>query len=185
MRSRKWVIGMCALLAGGAAHAQAAQEHYATVGTWEIASEPARTVCKMYRFYGSTVQDDNAHEEGLIVRYDAAKDSVWLTWSTTGKTPFFRDGEIDLLLSFLKDKSIDDSWGNQTFRHGKPKDTRYFAHAFTGAKESRRILRDLGSNKLIGLYLGPTLITALSLDATEATATLRECSLKVAGQLPS
>ena len=182
MSKRNWVIGLWALAAGSAAaQAQATEEHFATVGTWEIASEPARNLCKMYRFYGSTVNSDT---EGLIVRYDAAKTSVWLTWSTTGKTPLFKDGEIDLLVSFFKGKGIDDSWGSQTFRHGKPDDTRYFAHTFTGPKDSQRILRDLASNKLIGLYLGPVLMTALSLDADAATESLRQCSIKIAGQQP-
>jgi hypothetical protein len=179
MRLRDWIIGMCALVSGGAVQAQEANDHYATVGKWEIEADPRRKLCQMYRYYGSTKDD---HLEGMIVRYDAAKESVGLTWSTNAPTLFPGDGEIDLLLSFFKEKSIDDSWGGQTFRHYKPEDTRYFASVFTGVKDSNRILRDLAVSELIGLYLGPTLMTALSLDAAGATETLRECTLKIAGQ---
>ena len=181
MRLRNWIVGVCALLAAGAAQAQDAEEHYAKVGAWEIAAEPARNLCKMYRYYGSSVDD---HIEGLVVRYDATK-AVWLTWSTDGSTPFPGDGQIDLYLNFLTGKSINEKWGSRTFRHGKPEDTRYFASVFNGSKDSLRILRDLAENDLIGLYLGPTLMTALSLDATEATQALRDCSLKIAGRVPA
>jgi hypothetical protein len=65
---RDWIIGACALLTAGTVQAQVADKHYAKVGEWEIAVEPARNLCKMYRYYGSTVDD---HLEGLTVRYDA------------------------------------------------------------------------------------------------------------------
>jgi hypothetical protein len=177
MKLRNWIIGVAAFSAAGTAQAEEIDGHFATAGGWEIAVEQGRNYCKMYRYFGSTV---DTHAEGLVVRYDAGRESVLLTWSTTGTTIFPGDGQIDLLLSFFKGKTIDDSWGSQTFRHAKPDDTRYFNHAFSGPVASKRILRDLGTSKLVGLYLGPVLLTALSLDAAEATASLRQCSLKLA-----
>lgn len=176
MALRNWLIGIVALSTAGTAQAQKSDGHFATVGTWEIAVEEDRNLCKMYRYYGSTV---DASIEGLIVRYDAHKGNVFLTWSTSAPTLFPQDGQIDLLLSFTKGETINDTWGSQTFRHAKPDDTRYFDHAFRGPAASKRILRDLGTSKLIGLYLGPVLLTALSLDAAEATASLRDCSSKL------
>ena len=177
MALRNWLIGVVALSAAGTARAQELDRHFATVGAWEIAVEEDRNLCKMYRYYGSTV---DSSIEGLVVRYDVGKENVSLTWSTNAPTPFPYDGQIDLLLSFTKGETINDTWGSQTFRHAKSDDTRYFNRAFSGPGASKRILRDLGTSKLIGLYLGPVLLTALSLDAAEATASLRDCSLKLA-----
>ena len=177
MRLRSWIIGSFALLGAGAAQAQGKIEHHVKVGEWEIAAEPERTLCKMYRYYGSSVDD---HIEGLIVRYDAAKESGWLTWSTNGSTPFTEDEEIDLFLTFVKGKSLNEAWSARSFHQRKHEDTRYFAHGFHGSKESRRILRDFAESELIGLDLGPVMMTALSLDAAKATDALRECSLKIA-----
>ena len=181
MKLRNWIIGAAAFAATGTAQTQEMHGHFATVASWEIAVEEGRNFCKMYRYFGSTV---DTHTEGLVVRYDAGKESVLLTWSTTGTTIFPGDGQIDLFLSFFKGKTIDDSWGSQAFRHAKPDNTRYFNHAFSGPVASKRILGDLSTSKLIGLYLGPVLLTALSLDAAEATASLRECSLKFAVSPP-
>jgi len=174
----RWIVCVCALLTAGEAQAQAGNRVYAAVGPWEIAAEPADKFCTMSRFY-TTSQDGST--EGLAVRFDAAKETVWLRWSTTGSTPFFKDGEIDLFVNFFKDKSMDESWGSRTFRHGKLEDTRYFVNVFNGPAGTRRILRDLAGNKLIGLNLGPVLLTALSLDAGDATETLRRCSTEIAG----
>jgi hypothetical protein len=176
MALHNWLIAVVALSAAGAAQAQDLDKHAATVGAWEIAVEEDRNLCKMYRYYGSTV---DSSIEGLVVRYDAGKETVSLTWSTSAPTLFAYDGQIDLLLSFTKGQTINDTWGSRTFRHVKPDDTRYFNHVFSGPSASKRILRDLGTSKLIGLYLGPVLLTALSLDAAEATASLRDCSSKL------
>lgn len=178
---RDWIIGACALLAADAAQAQVGAEQSVKVGSWEVAAEPAQKQCKMYRYYGSAVDD---HIEGLVVRYDAMTEAVSLTWSTDGSVPFPGDGQIGLHLSFFNGKSIDDSWGSRTFRHGKPDDTRYFVNGFDGPKNSPRILRDLARNELIGLYLGPVLMTALSLDASNATEALRKCSASIVGREP-
>lgn len=175
-RLRNWIIGSLALLGAGAGQAQGEVEHHAKVGEWEIAAEPERRLCKMYRYYGSSVDD---HIEGLTVRYDAAKESVWLTWSTNGSTPFVKDGAIDLFLNFVKGKSLNESWGSRSFYQEKSEDRHYFAHAFHGSKDSRRILRDLAGSELLGLDMGPVMMTALSLDAGEATEALRECSLNI------
>jgi hypothetical protein len=176
---RNWILAAGALLAAGAAQAQADSGHYATVGAWEIAVEPARNLCKMYRYFGSSVDQ---HTEGLVIRHDSVNDNAGLTWSTDGSTPFPMDGQIALFLDFVKGKSSNGSWGSRSFQHGKPGDTRYFATVFTGARDSQRFLRDVAGNGLIGLSLGPTLLTALSLDAAAATATLGECSAKLAGR---
>ena len=170
-------MGALALLGAGAAQAQGEAEQYAKVGEWEIAAESERKLCKMYRYYGSSVDD---HMEGLTVRYDAAEDSVWLTWSPDGSTPFVKDGEIDLFLNLVRGQSLDESWGSRSFHQEKREGRHYFGHVFHGPKDSRRILRDLASNEIVSLDLGPVMMTALSLDAGGATEKLRECSLKIA-----
>jgi hypothetical protein len=171
-----WIFGVAAMMMAGSAQAQDSVPH-ATLGAWQVAAEPQRGLCKMSRYYGST---KDKHVEGLVIRYHAAKETAWLSWSTDAPTIFTSDGQIDLHLSFVTPKGIDDSWGSRTFRHGQPEDIRYFVNGFTGAKDSQRFLRDLAVNRLIGLDLGPVLLTALSLDAGPAVASLRECAAKVA-----
>jgi hypothetical protein len=169
-------MGACALLTAGAAGAQSS-EPFGKAGEWQVAVERPNKLCKMFRYYGSSVDD---HLEGVVVRYDAARDKAWLTWSTDGSTPFFKDGEIELHLNFVMGKSLDDSWGSRRFRHGRPDDTRFFVSAFDSAKDAQRLLRDLSDHDIIGIDLGPVMITALKLDAREATAMLRDCAGKLA-----
>ena len=173
-----FVFGAAALLTATAVGAQGKMEHYAKVGAWQIEVEPARKLCKMYRVYGSSVDD---HIEALFVRYDATNESVSLRWSTNKPIDLPADGQIEFELNFVKGKSLDQSWGSRTFRYGKPADTYYFDHSFNGAKGSQRILRDLSKNALLGLYFGSTMMTGLLLDAADATQALRECSAKAGG----
>jgi hypothetical protein len=153
MALRNWLIGVVALSAAGTAQAQKLDRHFASVGAWEIAVEEDRNLCKMYRYYGSTV---DSSIEGLVVRYDAGKENVFLTWSTSAPTLFPYDGQIDLLLSFTKGQTINDTWGSQTFRHAKSDDTRYFNHAFSGPGASKRILRDPWQQQAYRIVPGPS-----------------------------
>ena len=179
LKIQRVLFGLVALLTAGAAAAQEDSEHFAKVGAWEIATEPPQKLCKMYRFYGNKAGD---HIEGLVIRYDAAREAVLLTWTTDQMAYLPAAGQLDLYLNFVTGKSIDESWGSRSFRYDKPADTYYFSHAFNGTKDSQRILRDLSKNGIIALDFGPTLLTALLLDASEATAALRECSSKLAGR---
>jgi hypothetical protein len=54
---------------------------------------------------------------------------------------------------------------------------------FTGSADSERILRDLASNEGISLFLGPAVLQALPLDASDAVKKLRECALKGGGSV--
>jgi hypothetical protein len=60
-----------------------------------------------------------------------------------------------------------------------------FTHIFTGSSDSDRLLRDLASQRDIALFFGPTLMTSLRLDASDAVTKLRECSSKIVGQAVS
>ena len=175
---RGWMIGACAVLTAAAAQAEDGREPYATIGAWEVEIETARKLCKMYRFYGN---DAGNQIEGLIVRYDVTNEVVSLTWTTDRITDLPAKGQLDLQLSFVKGRSLDE-WGRRTFQYERPAGTSYFSHVFTGAKASRRILRALGGSDTFGLELGPALLTGLSLDAAEAIAKLRECALQRAGR---
>jgi hypothetical protein len=175
---RSWMIGACAVLAGTAAQAQDTSVSYAHVGEWEIATETDRNLCKMYRFYGSTENDDL---DGLVIRYDAPAEEVTLTWATTNIPYLPEKGELELYLNFVTGKEFDETWGGRKFRHITSEDTYYLSNVFKGPKESQRILRDLAEKEIIGFDLGPVMLSALFLEAAEATKSLRECSLKLAG----
>ena len=176
LRMRSWIIGLCAVLTAGAAQAQDKSEHYATVGAWEVAIEPGQNLCKMYRFYGSSAGEGI---EGLIVRYDAINEDLLLTWTTENLTYLPAKGDLEMHLNFVKGQNFDDAWGARDFHYEKPADTHYFTHQFAGGKESQRFLRDLGGKEILGLDLGAAMLTALFLEASEATETLRECSSKL------
>jgi hypothetical protein len=174
---RVWILGLAAALVSGVAQAKDANEHYAQAGAWEIAAEPARNLCKMFRYYGSTEGPDI---EGLVVRYDAGSEAVSITWAT-GVFPYLPEtGDLDLFVNFIAGDEFDESWGSRSFHYRKDEETYYLSHEFAGPKESSRILRDLGGNEIVGFYLGPVLMSALFLEASDAVAALRECSLKIA-----
>jgi hypothetical protein len=173
---RSWVIGVFAVLTAGAAQAQ--DEHYAKAGEWEVAIEPERQLCKMYRFYGSS---DGKGIEGLVVRYDARDEAISLTWTTENMTSFPEESDLDLHLEFVNGKKLNDTWGALAFHYRRPAETHYFSHRFTGTKQSQRFLRDLAGNEIIGFSVGPELLSALFLEASDATRLLRECSAKLVG----
>ena len=171
---QRWLIGACALLTAGAAQAEDASKTYAKVGGWEISAEPRSNRCVMQRFYRSK---DGKKVEGLTVLYAADKEGVLLIWSNDWMTYLPAKGELDLGLAFRKGTSVDQSWGSRSLHYDKVGNDYLFTRAFTDAEEARRVLRDLAANEHIGLFLGPTLLTSIPLDASEAIKKLRECSL--------
>ena len=171
---RSWVIGVSALLTAGVAQGEEAASTYAEVGSWQILAEPPSKRCAMQRSYRSKVGNKR---EGLTVLYAADKEGVLLVWSNDWMTYLPAKGDLDLGLAFKTGVSVDESWGNRKLHYDKVADLYYFTRAFTDAEEAHRVLDALAANENIGLFLGPTLITNLPLDASDAVAKLRECSL--------
>jgi hypothetical protein len=174
---RGWIIGMAALLSA-AAHAQSAYEPYATVGQWEISAKTPKKICMMSRWYGNVDADET---DGLMVLYNAQKETALLGWGSNKMKFLPAKGALDFDLSFLKGSSLDESWGSQSFEYEKLDKKYVFTHVFTGAADVRRILRDLGANESITLFFGPNVITGLPLAASDAVEKLRECASKLAG----
>lgn len=171
MRMRNWVIGVFALLTAGVAEAE---EIYAKVGGWEISAEPGSKRCVMHRSYRSKADNTS---EGLTVLYAADKEGVLLTWSNDWSTHLPAKGDLDLRLAFKTGASIDASWGSRSLHFDQVADLYHFTRAFTDAEEARRVLDALAANENIGLFFDSKLITSLPLDASDAVAKLRECSL--------
>jgi hypothetical protein len=180
MTMRTWMIGVCAMLSAGAAHAEEDVEPYAKAGEWEITAEPAERRCTMARFYGSVAGDI----ESLIVLYDAEVEGVLLSWGSDLPTSLPREGSMDLGLAFYSGPTFDESWGKQAFRYERPESTNYFVHVFRGTKDVRQILGDLAVNEGMALLQGEEFMTSLSLDALFAVEKLRECSRKLAAGAP-
>jgi hypothetical protein len=177
MRGR--IIGVYALLGAGASQAQPVSEPYAQASRWEITTENHRA-CMMKRFY---VLNDSGDEQALVIFYDAQRKAAVLGWGTRKpKLPPLSDS-LDFELSFtLKGTSRNASWGNQTFQIQKLGDEYRFSHVFRDSTDSDRVLRDLASSDTIGLWLGPTLMMALPLSASDAVTKLRECSSKLVAE---
>jgi len=172
MRMRGRILGLCALLVAGAARAERVSEPYGTAGDWEISTENHH-MCATKRSYGGPAPE----EQGLFVLYDPQRQLVSLNWAARKPALAPAGDTLPLGLAFLKGKSMDESWGNQTFQIEK-RDGYLFSHIFSGPKDAQRMLRDLASNKTIALFLGPSLMTGLYLDASDAVAKLRECASK-------
>jgi hypothetical protein len=167
---------VCALLTAGAAQAERVSEPYGKVGDWEITAEDHQ-MCLMKRLYGSS---DPAKEQGLIVAYDAQGQVASLNWVTRKPPIPPLSDALDLDLAFLKKSgSMNESWGSQPFQIQKGEGY-LFIHVFTGGTDVQRILRDLASQETIALFFGPSLVTGLHLDASDAVVKLRECASKIA-----
>ena len=172
------MIGVTALLCAGAAQAERVSEPYAKVGYWEITTENHRE-CAMKREYPGKTADD---EEGLIIVYEPRTKAAVLVWGARKpKIPALTDS-LDLQLSFLKGKSLDDSWGSQPIDIAKSGDSSGFIHLFKPPIDGERFLRDVASHDTFALFLGPVLMTGLPLNASDAVAKLRECSSKIVEQ---
>jgi hypothetical protein len=176
MRGR--IIGAYALLSASASQAERVSEPYAKVGYWAITTEN-HSVCVMKSGYpGKTADDD----EALIIGYNAQQKTAVLSWTPRKpKVPALADS-LDLELSFLKGRSLNQSWGSQPFQIAKSADTYSFIHVFKGSTASDRFLRDLASHDALALSFGPGLLTSLPLKASDAVTKLRECSSKIVGQ---
>ena len=174
---RCWRIGAYAVLSSVAVHADAPGTTYANVGAWEISTEPERKLCKMFHVYGSS---KDSHVEGLFIRYDAAKEEVWPTWTTDAAIDLPPVDQSQLPLEFVKGTSLNGSWGNRLFQVRKRDATTYVSHTFRGPKNARQVLDHLAASEVFGLSLGPAMITGRSLDASRAAEMLRKCSLETA-----
>ncbi|HVJ02795.1 MAG TPA: hypothetical protein VM662_11480 [Sphingomonas sp.] len=171
---------MCALLTASTAQAEGVSDPYATVGDWRITADNHK-MCTMTRLYDSPVPED---VQALIVIYDAQRQIVSLNWAARKpKLPVLTDS-LDFRLAFLKGKSMDESWGSQSFEIQK-NDGYLFTHVFKGGPDVQHILRDLASHEIITLFFGPLVTTSLYLNASGAVAKLRECSSKLAEHAPA
>jgi hypothetical protein len=173
MRGR--MIGVCALLSASAAQAERVSEPYAKVGYWEITTEN-HSVCVMKSGYPGKVADG---DQALMVAYNAQQKTAVLSWTPRKpELPALTDS-LDLELSFLKGRSLNESWGSQPFQVAKLADTYSFIHVFKGSTASDRFLRDLASHDALALFFGPGMLTSLPLKASDAVTKLRECSSKI------
>lgn len=176
MRGR--IIGAYALLCGSASQAERVSEPYAKVGYWEITTEN-HGVCMMKSLFPGKVAED---DQALIIGYNAQQKAAVLSWTPRKpEVPALADS-LDLELSFLKGRPLNESWGSQAFEIEKSADTYSFIHVFKGASDSDRFLRDLASHDALVLFFGPGLLTSLPLKASDAVTRLRECSSKIVEQ---
>lgn len=176
MRGR--IIGVYALLSASASQAERVSEPYAKVGYWEITTDN-HSVCVMKSVYPGKVADG---DQALIIGYNGRQKAAVLSWTPRKpELPALTDS-LNLELSFLKGRSLNESWGSQPFEIEKSADTYSFIHVFKGSTDSDRFLRDLASHDALALFFGPGLLTSLPLKASDAVAKLRECSSKIAEQ---
>ena len=75
----------------------------------------------------------------------------------------------------------DESWASKSFHYRKPAGAYLFTLAL---KDAGRILGDFSDSESIALFFGPTGMTELPLDASDAIAMLRECAAKLAAPEP-
>jgi len=176
MRGR--IIGVCALLSANAAQAERVSEPYGKVGYWEITTEN-HNICVMKSGFPGKVAND---AEALLIGYNPQQKTAVLSWTTQKqKLPALSDS-LDFQLSFLKGRSLNDSWGSQPFQIKESAESHSFIHAFRGSTDSDHFLRDLASHDALVLYFGPVMMTSLPLKAPEAVQSLRECASKIAEQ---
>ncbi len=167
-----WMIGVCALMSASASQAEQVREPYAKVGYWEITAEK-HSFCLMKSGYPGKVADE---DEALMIAYNAQQKMTLLSWTPRKpKFPALAD-TLDFNLSFLKGKSLSESWGSRPFHIEKSADTTSFIAVFKGPADSDRILRDVASHEALVLFFGPGMLTSLPLKASDAVAKLRECS---------
>lgn len=171
---RAQIIGVSVLLSAGAAQAEPVSEPYATVGEWEITAGN-HGACMMQRSY---LLKDNGDQQAIVVYYDAQRKGALLGWGTRKpELPPLSDS-LDFDLSFTrKGSSLNETWGSQPFQIEKVGDEYRYSHVFKGSTDSDRFLRDFGSSEMVALWLGPTVMMARYLNASEAVEKLRECTL--------
>lgn len=167
-----WLFGMCVLLWGGVAQAEPAADTYATVGDWEITADGNKR-CSMSQVFTSVLADG---VEVLAVIYDAKLEGVVLSWAGNKPKFLLASGSVDLDVAFMKKSSSKDSWSSKQFDYKKTNGTYHLHHALIGRTDTYSMLDDLATNEIIALFLGPTMITSLPLNATEAVAKLRICA---------
>lgn len=179
---RGWPIGVCALLSAGVSQAETAAEPLANAGDWEITAGH-HGGCMMHRSYALT---DKGDQQTLIVFYDAQREAALLGWIThKPELPPLSDS-FDFDLSFSgKGSSPRETWGSQSFQIEKVGDEYRYSHVFKGSTDSDRFLRDFASSEIIALWVGPTVMMARYLNASDAVAKLRVCSSRNVEQDPS
>ena len=174
MRGR--IIGVCALLCASATQAEGVSEPYAKAGYWEIRTKNQSTSTMTSVFPGKVAGD----AEALMIGYNPQQKTAVLGWITQKPKFPALTRSSDLRLSFLKGKSLNESWGTLPFDNPNSADT--FIHAFRGPKESERFLGHIAASEALVLSFGPVMLTSLPLKASDAVKKLRECSSKIADQ---
>ena len=172
---KNWLFGLCVLLWGGATQAEPVADRYARVGDWEITSDGNKR-CSMSQVFTSALADG---VEVLGVVYDAKLDGMVLSWAGNKPKYLLTSGSVDVDVAFIKGSSSNGSWSNKRFDYKKSDGTYYLHHALIGRTVTYDMLHDLASNDIVALFVGPTMITSLPLNATEAVAKLRECATNV------
>jgi hypothetical protein len=175
---RSWICGVYALLSAGASQAERVSEPFAKVGYWEITTENHST-CVMKSLYPGKVADD---AEALIIVYSGPQRTAVLSWITQKPKLPALTHSLDFEISFLKGRSLNESWGSRPFDIENSPHSYSFTHAFRGPTDGERFLRDLASHDALVLFFGPGMLTSLPLKASDAVTKLRECSSKIVGQ---
>lgn len=172
---RVFLFGVPALVAGAAAQAGTVTEPYADAGAWQITTDNHQA-CMMQSSYEIK---RNGDEQTLAILYDAKRKGAVLGWGTRKPKLPPLSASFAFELSFTpKGKPKTTSWGSQTFEIGKAADEYRYTHVFKGP-DGDRFLRDLASSDTVALSLGPVLMMALPLDASDAVTKLRECASKL------
>jgi hypothetical protein len=167
-----WLFGTFVLLWGGAAQAQPAADTYATVGDWEITAD-SNNRCSMTQVFTGVAADG---VEVIGVVYDAKLEGVVLSWASNKPKYPLASGSVDLDVAFMKSSPSKESWSNKRFDSKNSDGTYRLHHALIGRTDTYGMLDDLATNEIVAIFFGPTMITSLPLNATEAVAKLRECA---------
>jgi hypothetical protein len=170
---RTWVFGVFALLSASVAQAERVSEPYAQVGDWGITAENHKE-CGMLRSFGGS----GTGESQVLVLYDAQRKVVALTWATS-QPQLPTAASLNLYLTFNRKGSLNEKWGSQPFQFTRLMGGYSFTHVF-GSADSDRFLGDIASSDSIALWLGPSLMASLPLDASDAVIKLRDCASKIA-----
>lgn len=166
----------------GAAQAEESSERYAIIDGWEISAALDKSYCAMEKWYKDS---ETGGTEGLLVLYDAARESIVLTWGSSTELDVPASGYVDLAPYFMKLGGGSHAWLNRPFRHRQPQNLNYFVHVFKDPKDTRTMLRDFGKYPIFVLYQEGQPVTAIPLGSLDVVDKLEECSTKMAQSAPS
>lgn len=167
------LLAALAMLAVPAA-AQDAETYYASP-SWPV--ERTAAGCAMVRA-GSPASGFGV----LEVRYNAARREVTLGTSEQVETSLPGAGTIAMQIVFVDngDTRYDDGWGARTFAYARDGDGYRFTSAFSGEKNVRQVLADLGHSRRVGfLRDGEVLFDHDLAGIAPSLARLQDCAASV------